>query len=119
MRRLFVRHAWLAAAWLAAGTACATGSQRGSTSQPEECSRDCVIEVTNLARSDVDLYMYPAEGGVATYIGTVRRRSRDTWSVPFIRPTNRVYGRAITGARVSCSARTNVAERTIRVECRA
>jgi hypothetical protein len=118
MRRLFVGHAWLAAAWLSAGTGCATASQRSSTS-PEECSRDCVIEVTNLARADVELYMYSADGGAATYIGTVRRRSRDTWSVPFIRPTNRVYGRAITGARVSCSARTNVAERTIRVECRA
>lgn len=119
MRPLVVRHAWFAAALVGAGTACAGASQRSDTSQVAECSRDCVIEVTNLTRADVDLYMYPADGGIAAYIGTVRRRSRDTWSVPLMRPTNRVYGRAITGARVSCSARTNAAERTIRVECRA
>ena len=119
MRPLVVRPAWLAAALVAAGTACATASQRNDTSQAAECSQDCVIEVTNLARADVDVYMYSADGGIATYIGTVRRRSRDTWIVPLMRPTNRVYGRAITGARVSCLARTNAAERTIRVECRA
>jgi hypothetical protein len=118
MRRLFVRHVLLAAASLT-GSACATANPSRGTAQVEECSRDCVIEVTNLARADVDLYMYSADGGVATYVGTVRRRSRDTWSVPMTRPSNRVYGRSVSGARVNCSARTNVAERTIRVECRA